>query len=109
MSEAIKKIYVGGAVTTMLATDEIVLNIHAKARLQSMTLTNFAALFNTLLTSVAWANVSAKPTPITDLATKRLTGLSTFADNAAALAGGKVAGDLYVTATGVLMVTFAAE
>jgi hypothetical protein len=34
-------------------------------------------------------------------------GLAEYADNAAALAGGLVAGDLYRTATGVVMVTYA--
>ncbi len=35
-----------------------------------------------------------------------LTGLSVYADNTAALAGGLVAGDVYRTSTGVLMVTY---
>lgn len=37
----------------------------------------------------------------------RLTSLAVYVDNAAALAGGLVAGDLYRTAAGVLMVVFA--
>lgn len=40
------------------------------------------------------------------LGTMNLTGLSTYADNAAALVGGLVAGNLYRTATGVLMIAY---
>lgn len=39
-------------------------------------------------------------------ATARLSNLPVYADNAAALAGGLVAGDVYRTSTGVLMVTY---
>lgn len=35
-----------------------------------------------------------------------ISGLSTYADNAAALAGGLVAGDIYRTSTGVMMIVF---
>lgn len=38
--------------------------------------------------------------------TLNLSAVATFADNAAALAGGLVAGDVYRTATGQLMITF---
>jgi hypothetical protein len=36
----------------------------------------------------------------------KLSGLSVYADNASALADGKVAGDVYRTSTGVLMVVY---
>jgi hypothetical protein len=44
--------------------------------------------------------------PVTMNTGAKINGLSVYADNAAALAGGKVAGDVYRTATGVLMVTY---
>lgn len=43
---------------------------------------------------------------VTTTSTLAIGGLAIYADNAAAIAGGLVAGDLYRTATGVLMVVF---
>jgi hypothetical protein len=57
-----------------------------------------------------YANDATAPSyfaaPVTLNTGAKINGLSVFADNAAALAGGKVAGDVYRTATGVLMVTY---
>jgi hypothetical protein len=62
------------------------------------------AVVEELGTEVCWYGATVRPIRIT-AATLKLPNLPTYADNAAALAGSLVAGDVYKTATGELRIT----
>ena len=56
--------------------------------------------------SIRFTNYAGNTNATLTFGTATITGLPTYADNTAALAGGLTAGQLYKTSTGVLMVTY---
>ncbi len=76
--------------------------VSALATYMSANITSFTSL--SLSGNLTVEGLTTFNDGVTATSTFRLTGLSTFADNAAALGGGLVVNDVYKTATGELRI-----